>query len=691
MSDRPSFLDELKRRKVVRVALVYGAVAWAVLQVADIVVPALGLPAQMVTAVVLLVLLGFPIALVVAWAFDVTPTGVMRTERADATDAPQDARSPGWLSLRAVLAAVVLVAAGWLGGRFLHAGGGGNGAATSSDLPSVAVLPFENLGTADSAHFADGVQDDILTQLARISGLRVTSRTSTEKYRGSTADVPTIAHELKVEAILEGGVQRTADQVHMNVQLIDGATDEHLWAETYDRALTAEDVFSIQAEIARKVAEALKATLTPEDEKTLAEVPTRDLEALDLYHRAGILFGQGGLSEQAATIPLLEAAVARDSTFARAWAELVSAYSWQIRAGQSGDTLPARAALDHLRALAPGGVDAITAEANYLYYARGDFQGALQALQRLGSRQANQASFLSAKAFLLRRVGRWDEALAALEELVRLEPENASAWANLGATNRFMRRFPDAEAAWAKALAIAPDYGAPAAGLVDLALWADGDTAHARSLLPGVIPVGFATGMPEVLEADLDAIRRDRRALEIAARAKDPGVNFGWYYEDPSGSVLLWRVRLAWSLGDTAEARRLSAGLERDYVERTPVLGRGGPPVPAGSDMFDIGAGLHIMRGWMAAVDGDGRAALAEADSAMSMYPPEADALEGVDILRHRADIRLVAGDYDGALEDLRRVLGMPSTLTGTVLRLGPFYDPLRSRRDFQALVEEGG
>jgi len=682
VSDRPSFLQELKRRKVVRVAVVYAAVSWAVLQVADIVLPAVGLPEKMMTGLIVVLVLGLPVALALAWAFDVTPAGV---KRATPAGSGAEERGHGWISLRTVVVAVLLVAAGWLGGRFVHGGAGSSTAA--SGLPSVAVLPFRDLGTtADSVHFADGVQDDILTQLGRIDALRVTSRTSTEKYRGTDKDIPDIARELNVRAVLEGGVQRTPDRVHINMQLIDGATDKHLWAESYDRELNADNVFAIQAEIARAVALALQATLTPDDEKSLAEVPTHDLEALDLYHRGRHLLDVDDTDEQRAAIPVLEEAVRRDPTFAAAWAELTRALSWQIRQGNERDTLPARRALDRTKALTPGSDEAALAEGNYLYYARGDYAGALEVFQRLrGSRGQNaDVSFYTAN--VLRRLGRWPETVDLYEETTRLEPENARGWFDLGATYRYLRRYDDALRALERASQAAPDWASAVAIRCDVLLWDLGDTVRARALvpqmrgLPGTDYAGFAT-------ADLSYIQRDPKALSLAADVGTSGLSFDDYVLHPDGPASLWRARMAWALGYPAMARDLTTGLERELVEAEPVLAQGGPPVKEGSDMFGIRAGLHAARGWVAAFAGDRTRALAEADSAVAIFPPEADATSGVPPLRQRALIRIVVGDLDGAVADLRRLLGLPGWTSVNELRLDPFYDSLRGRSDFQALI----
>jgi len=272
-----NFFAELKRRNVYKVAVAYAIVGWLVMQIAATVVPALHLSDAITSAVVLLVILGFPIALIIAWAFELTPEGLQRTEVADELP-KKSARSRAWIY-------VVVVAGAISVSLFFFA----RYTATSKrsgliEVPakSIAVLPFENLsGDPDNAYFTEGVHEEILTRLAKIADLKVISRTSTARFTSSPENLPEIAKRLGVANILEGSVQRTSDQVRVSVQLIRAATDAHLWAESYDRKL--DDIFRIESDIATTVAETLQAKLTGSEAHAIAARPTEDPLAHQLY------------------------------------------------------------------------------------------------------------------------------------------------------------------------------------------------------------------------------------------------------------------------------------------------------------------------------------------------------------------------------------------------------------------------
>jgi TolB-like protein len=311
-----SFVGELKRRNVYKVAIAYAVIAWLLMQIASQIFPFFEIPNWAVRLVVLLLILGFPIALVLAWAFELTPEGIKRTEDVDVGKSIR--RKTGRKLDFLVIAVLLLVIAGLLFQRFHPKV---STAVSSSPEKSVAVLPFENLSRdPDNAYFADGIQEEILTRLAKIADLKVISRTSTQRYQSKPVNLAEIAKQLGVANILEGSVQKAADQVRVNVQLVNAQNDSHLWAETYDRKLS--DIFGVESEIAKGIAESLQAKLTGREEQALAAKPTNNPEAYDAYLRGLAFEARSGYSNDVVrkAIGFYERAVQLDPNFALAWA-----------------------------------------------------------------------------------------------------------------------------------------------------------------------------------------------------------------------------------------------------------------------------------------------------------------------------------------------------------------------------------
>jgi TolB-like protein len=270
-----SLLGEIKRRKVFQVAAVYAVVAWLIIQIIDVVSEPLSLPVWLDTVVIVLLAVGFPVAVILAWAFDLTPEGVVK----DTGTVQSSGRR-----IEYALIGLLVVAVGFLFFDAYVPEYTPIPAADPADRRSIAVLPLENLSPdPDNAYFADGIHGELLTTLANIGSLKVISRTSVMEYRDSPKNMREIGQELNVATILEGDVRRAGDTVRINVQLIDANTDEHLWAEIYEREMTVENIFAIQSDIATRIAEALETALTPEEEAQINEVPTQNLRAHDFY------------------------------------------------------------------------------------------------------------------------------------------------------------------------------------------------------------------------------------------------------------------------------------------------------------------------------------------------------------------------------------------------------------------------
>ena len=310
-----NFFGELKRRNVYRVAVAYVVAGWALAQGIAQVFPVFDIPNWVVRVIVVLIVIGFPIALVLAWAFELTPEGLKRTEEADA--AKQHSRNRVWIY-------VVIIAGALSVGLFFL---GRYTAPTVANLPakSIAVLPFENLSSdPDNAYFTEGIQDEILARLAKIADLKVISRASTQRYKSSPDDLPEIAKRLGVSNILEGSVQKTADRVRVTVQLINAASDAHLWGETYDRNLT--DVFAAESDIARAIADTLRAKLTGSEQNALTARPTENPEAHQLYLRGRYFWNKRTGADFKKAIGYFNQAIEKDPNYALAYAGLADAY-----------------------------------------------------------------------------------------------------------------------------------------------------------------------------------------------------------------------------------------------------------------------------------------------------------------------------------------------------------------------------
>jgi TolB-like protein len=529
-----SLFAELKRRKVIRVAVVYAATAFAVLQAADIMLPQMGVPGWGLSLVVALVVLGFPIALVLGWALELTPDGIKRTEAIPAGQAAPDApgETPALLGKRTVFVAALLVVlgvgigAGW----FLRPvpvadpatdvpiaadkptetrspAGTTPDPATIAEVPaaSVAVLPFANRSAEpDSTYFVDGIHDDLLTELARNGALKVISRTSMMQYRDTTKNLRQIGEELAVATILEGAVQRAGQRVRINAQLIDARSDAHLWAETFDRQLTPENLFEIQSEIAAAIAAALGRTLGI-DARAPAPMaaPTANAQAYDLFLRARAMAADPFRTESKirAQIELYREAVAADPGFALAMGELGLAltdlYWFQTR--QDAYRREAREWIDRALMLEPNLPRLRWILARHLYHGELDYDGALAQLALAERDMPGSADVFGLRGWILRRAGRMEEALEALNAAAVLDPLSQDVVLSLSEFYGWMGDLEQART-WAERLTRIPGASSDARFEYPvLRLLLLGDTATLRRVLAEYSPSPGSYLIPEFL------------------------------------------------------------------------------------------------------------------------------------------------------------------------------------------------
>jgi TolB-like protein len=657
-----TFVAELQRRKVYRVAAAYIIAAGFIIQIGSAVFPAWELPNWTFRLVVVFLLIGFPISLILAWAYDVTPQGIQ------ATPAPGAHRRRNLITLIAIGVVVSAVAGFFILPRAL---------ARKIDK-SIAVMPFENLSEdKENAHFADGIQDDILTNLAKIGDLKVISRISVMAYRGAPHSAREVGKALGVSTILEGSVRRIGNRVRVTVQLIDAANDEHIWANNYDRDLN--DVFAIQTDLAQKIAAELQAKLSPSEKAQIERKPTENGEAYLAFVQAHNLqnavedLGKLKQSEQ-----LYARAIELDPRFALAIARYSQLESWIVHTFERTTERreKARALAQRALQLQPDLPEAHLAMGFSLYYGDNDFEGALKEFEIAQRNLPNEAEGYLALGSIQRRLGKWPQSNASLEKAASLDPKDSWVLQNLALSYQTLRDFDAANKTIDRGLEVNPD----GLGLWEikskLAIAEKGDLSVAERAFQAVksIPMNNEEKL-RIAGGRLDVFLLERRYQEALHEAESlsddflagiPAALCGKYY-------LLGFARKA--LHDEAGAR--AALLKaKDLVE---VQLKKSPDSPD----------LRIQLAKVLAYLGEKDAALTEARRATEILPESKDAFGGPEITAGMAEVCAIVGENARAIELLDGLLGRPSPVTVALLKLSPAWDPLRKDPRFQALIDK--
>ena len=449
-----NFLAELKRRNVYKVAVAYAVVGWLLVQVATQVFPFLEISNWVVRLVIALVAIGFPIALVIAWAFEATSEGIKRTETADAMPGAARQKKHAWIYV------VVLGAAFSIGLFFIGRYSARNGSGESpNEMPakSIAVLPFDNLSRdPDNAYFCEGVQDEILTRLAKVADLKVISRTSTQHFKSAPENLPQIAKQLGVAHIVEGSVQKANDQVRVNVQLINALTDAHLWADTYDRKLT--DIFAVESEIAKTIAERLQARLTGSEKNSIAKKPTVNPEAYELYLKGRFFWNKRTGDDLRKSIGYLKQAVAKDPNYALAYAALADSYGllrFYGGASPAESIVPATAAAEKALELDDSLAEP-HASLGLIATEELDVHRGVSELERAVQLNPNYATGHHWLSLAFTALGQSDRSIEELKRAVELDPLSMVINADLSIGYLYARRYDAAEAQARKTLEIDP-------------------------------------------------------------------------------------------------------------------------------------------------------------------------------------------------------------------------------------------
>jgi TolB-like protein len=663
-----NFFAELRRRNVYKVAVAYAIVGWLLVQVATQVFPFFEIPNWAVRLIVLAIVIGFPIALVIAWAFELTPEGLKRTEDVDLAQQSRT-KSHAWIYI--VIVGALLSVGLFLLGRY----GFREKISASNQLPakSIAVLPFENLSRdPDNAYFATGIQDEILTRIAKIGALKVISRGSTQHYSARPDKLSEIARQLAVANVLEGSVQRTGDQVHINVQLIRAATDEHLWGESYDRKL--ENIFGVEAEVATSVAEALKAKLTGEEQRALEQKPTNNLQAYDAYLRGITLWREDNYFTRVKATSPLEEAVRLDPNFALAWAFLTRVNSF-LYDGTRDRRAAAESSLATALRLQPDLSETKLAHAFYQYWVLSDYESARQSFEQLRTKLPNSADIPEALGMIARRQGRWNESRAYTDQAIWLNPQDRLLRHEAGTVRQATRDFPAALRTYEEALSIWPDEPALIDGKAQV-YQALGELDQADVLLEKLRPIAESPHGVEAICYQATLRRRFGGAISLLQTCLD------------QASSLSPLVRTAYRQ-HLADLQRLSGNVAAANLYYSRVR-----------DEYEQGLKEQPANDWMLsqlayayAGLGDLQHALTLADRAINLTPISKDAADGPLLEEMRARIAARFGRSDLAIPILQHLLKTPYSgtppLTPALLRLDPDFDPLRGDPRFQKLCEE--
>lgn len=524
-----SFLRELKQRRVYRVALGYAIAAWLAIQIAATVLPAFHAPEFVLPMLIILFGIGFPVALVLAWAFDVTPSGIEKTTGGAGAPAEKNARHGCLLAGVGLLIAALVIGAYWTWHpRKSAPRTTTDSAKTNTDslpLPSsaappalsaksVAVLPFENLSSdKENAFFAQGIQDEIITTLSRISGLRVISRTSTARYQSKPENLPEIARELHVANILEGSVQKSGDRVHINVQLIQAETDGHLWAQSYDRQLT--DIFTVEGEVAKSIADSLSATLSPQ-EKARADAYVLYLRARDYQMRPDNL-----LQDFQSAARLYEQAIVLDPRFALAHARLSATYSTIYHWFEPTETLAQKAHAEAMEAerLQPNLGEGHLALGLYLYYVKSDYEQALREMDLAARALPNDGDVGLFIAAVQRRQGHFVACIAAYQHAEEIDPRNSVMLYDASQTYFGLRNWQTAVERMDRVLSLAPDSANVRIQRAYLEFFSRGSTAPIKAALNQIPPSQDPDGLVTFAGWDVSLMDRDAAAAEKALAA----------------------------------------------------------------------------------------------------------------------------------------------------------------------------
>jgi TolB-like protein len=670
-----NFFAELRRRNVYKVAVAYVIAGWALAQGVAQVFPAFDIPNWAVRLIVLAIAIGFPIALVLAWAFELTPEGLKRTEVADAMPVTTGRKTHAWIYV-VVIGALLSLGLFFLG---RYSAPTGQSAPADTSAKSIAVLPFENLSDEkQNSYFATGVQDQILTNLAKVSELKVISHTSVRQYKsGIQRNLREIGRQLGVAYIVEGSVQRAGDRLRINAQLIDARTDAHVWAETYDR--TAADLFAIQSELAQSIVTQLKTKLSPKQKAEIEERPTQDLVAFELYLQAKEVIDSYINVEdvRAALLKALQAldqAIKRDENFVSAYCYIALAndllYFFDLDPAPDRILL-AEAAVKAALRLRPDSAEAHFAMADYYFRCHRDYDRAQRELAIAGPGLPNSAPFFILSGYINRRRNHWPQAERDFATAVALDPRNPNAYNLLADTYVLQRRFTEAVRVYEGVLAAGEQTSIVRYRLASNRFFWTGDSTLLRAVLAEApdMDVGGRQTPARVMLALADGNYSEaERVLAASPRQDFQDIDFSFYYPKAWFEAIIAREK-GYSAGAVAAFGTTRANLAQRLIVK-PEHAR------TIAVLAQVDAGL-----------GQKELAIREAQHAVDLMPISQDIYDGALVLEGLAQVYTWSGERDRAIEVVQKLADMPSYINYARLKLHPLWTPLRGDPRFEKIV----
>lgn len=673
-----SFLGELRRRRVYRVALGYGLFASAMIQVGGTILPIFGAPQWAQQVFIVLIATGFPVSLVLAWLYDFTAEGIKRTGDTRGTHA--SSRRQLWaVTIVGTLIAAFALIGYWLWHPWRNATETSEARINATSVKSIAVLPFQNLSPDNAGtFFADSIQDQILTNLAKVSDLRVISHTSVQPYRKQLdRNVREIGRQLGVAYLLEGTVQRAPNRVRVNAKLIDAQNDTQIWAESYERDVT--DLFVLQSDLAQAIVTQLQAKLSPQQKAEIEERPTHDLAAFDLYLEAresvdAYLELADPESSLLKAIRLLDEATERDPAFVLAYCYAARAhallYFLDLDPTPKRDLL-GEEAIEHALRLRPGFAEAHLAKADHLFRCHRDYDHAQEELAVARPGLPNSVPFFNLSGYINRRQGHWADAERDFATAVRLDPRNPNAVNLLVDTFVLQRRFPEARLAYDRAIAAGMREPIALIRRAALDFGETGDPTTLRAALAAApeVDVGGGETSWRVLLALIDSNYDEARSVLAASPREDfQDVDFSFYFPRAWYEAVI--ARAEGSSEKAAAAFTAARAVFESRLKNKP----NDPRTLAVLAQVDANLGQKEL-------------ALEEAQKASSLMPVAKDAYDGPLILQGLAHVYTWTGDHERAFNELQTLLGMPGYISYGYLKTDPTWQPLRKDARFGQLL----